>query len=97
MRINVYQNGSKSSSKRGREIDDHRDHPSKKCHLTPLDTHDMEWLKGEIRGMKRDIGDMKREISRMKESIMGIGDYFKEEVGLVLSEVISVLHEPQNT
>ncbi len=57
----------------------------------------MEWLKGEIRGMKRDIGDMKREISCMKESIMGIGDYFKEEVGLVLSEVISVLHEPQNT
>jgi hypothetical protein len=57
----------------------------------------MEWLKGEIRGMKRDIGDMKREISCMKESIMGIGDYLKEEVGLVLSEVISVLHEPQNT
>jgi hypothetical protein len=28
---------------------------------------------------------------------MGIGDYLKDEVGLVLSEVIYLLREPQDT
>ncbi len=91
--------------KRGRkhlDIDSH--HPSKKCRLTPLDTHDMEWLKGEISdvkrevsGVKREISGVKREISDMKESIMGIGDYLKEELGFMLAEVVYLLREPQDT
>ena len=39
---------------------------------------------------------MKSEISDIKESIMGIGNYLKEEVGFVLSEVIHLLDKPQD-
>jgi hypothetical protein len=40
---------------------------------------------------------MKNEIRDMKESIMGIGEYLKEEVGFILAEVIYLLREPQDT
>ena len=50
----------------------------------------MDWFKGEI-------SDMKREIRDMKESILGIGEYLKEELGFILAEVIYLLREPQDT
>ena len=43
--------------------------------------------------MKREIHDLKNEISDMKESIMGIGEYLKEEVGLILSELMYQLRD----
>jgi len=55
----------------------------------------MEWLKGNshISDVKQEIHDMKNEISDMKENIMGIGEYLKEEVGFILSEIIYQLHD----
>jgi len=48
----------------------------------------MEWLKGQMSDMRREIRDMKSENTDLKESIMGIGDYLKEEVGFILAEII---------
>jgi hypothetical protein len=57
----------------------------------------MEWLKSEVSDVKREIRGMKSEISDMKEDMMGIGEYLKDEVGFILSEVIYLLREHQDS